>query len=378
MTVTVSYLQQAGYTGAQERMARAGLLTKSGAANKARTGILPFNGAELLPGPNSPTPDMHTLVTPGVAIIPDSAGGAHELVNDATVTLTHAAANATNPRTDLIIARVYDNEAGDTAATGPMTLPGSAGSVNVQSVTGTIEIVQGVAGPGAPVPALPNVPAGARCIVLAQVTVRASATNIVAGDIATTAAIGRPGKTVAAGGVLPVLTAAEIAGLPQHEGQLFDAADTDQVFRSNGATASVLADPSVFTAWSAYSPALTASTTNPTMGASTLVGRFKQIGKTVFFQLRLTIGSGFAAGTGFYKFSLPVAANATSWAPEQVSMTGLVQQGSNRRACIGDMFDANTFFLIRNSTEALVDSTGAGSAWASGNILTASGFYEAA
>lgn len=374
MAVNVTHVQAGGYAASVDRMGRAALLVKSGAANKVRTGILPYNGTELLPGPSTPTPNMQTVTTPGSAVIADSAGGAYVVTSDATVTLTHTAANATNPRTDLVILRVWDNEAGDAAATTPLVLPGTAGSVNVQTVTGTVEIVTGVAGVGAPVPALPTT----RCVVLGQVTVPANATSITAGNIATTAATGRPGRTVATGGVLPLLTEAEIAGLTQYDGQMYYPADTDRLLRSKAGTAAVLADPAVFTPWTGYAPTITASTAGPTMGASTLVGRYKQIGKLVFFQIRLTIGAGFAAGTGFYEFGLPVAANATSWAAEQTSMTGLVQQGASRRTCTGDMLNATTFFLIRNSTEALVDSTGPGSAWASGNILTASGFYEAA
>lgn len=303
MSVNVSYVQAGGYSAAQQRMANAALLTKAGAANKVRAGILPFNGAELLPGPSTPTPDMHTVITPGCVVILDAAGGAYVCVSDSTVTVLHDPASTTNPRTDLIIFRVYDNEAGDATGTSALTLPGTAGSVNVETITGAIEIVKGNAAVGAPVPALPNVPAGARCVVLDQVTIPQNAASIVAANHNTSAAIGRPGRTVAAGGVLPVLTEAEIAGLTQHEGQLFDAADTDRVLRSNGATASVLADPSVFTAWTAYTPVW-----NGTIGNGTIVGSFKQVGKTVYWRMRMVLGSTSSGPGTVYTWTVPVAA----------------------------------------------------------------------
>jgi len=67
-----------------------------------------------------------------------------------------------------------------------------------------------------------------------------------------------------------------------------------------------------FGTWATYTPVLTASTTNPTLGSgSTAAGRYVQNGKVVtavvFFNFG---GSGFAAGSGNLRVSLPV--NATS------------------------------------------------------------------
>lgn len=63
-------------------------------------------------------------------------------------------------------------------------------------------------------------------------------------------------------------------------------------------------------AWDAYTPVWTAVTTNPTMGATTLVGAWRRIGKTIDYRIIITIGAGFAAGSGGYRFSLPVATTA--------------------------------------------------------------------
>jgi hypothetical protein len=61
-------------------------------------------------------------------------------------------------------------------------------------------------------------------------------------------------------------------------------------------------------AWAAYTPVLTATTTNPTLGNGTLVGAFIQPGggKTTDFRIVLTIGSTTTVGSGTYLFTLPV------------------------------------------------------------------------
>ena len=62
-------------------------------------------------------------------------------------------------------------------------------------------------------------------------------------------------------------------------------------------------------AWTAYIPALTSDGTAPTLGNSTVGGRYLRVGSTIFVQLVLTIGSTFTPGTGNYFLSLPVAAS---------------------------------------------------------------------
>ena len=67
-------------------------------------------------------------------------------------------------------------------------------------------------------------------------------------------------------------------------------------------------------AWSAYTPTLTASTTNPTLGTgSTTSGFYAQIGKIVIGYFIVQFGtSGVNAGSGTYYVSLPVTAASSS------------------------------------------------------------------
>ncbi len=61
-----------------------------------------------------------------------------------------------------------------------------------------------------------------------------------------------------------------------------------------------------FTALQSYNPTLTSTGSNPTQGSSTYNGRYAKFLGLCFFQFELTIGSGFSAGTGNYRISLPV------------------------------------------------------------------------
>jgi hypothetical protein len=62
--------------------------------------------------------------------------------------------------------------------------------------------------------------------------------------------------------------------------------------------------------WTTYTPALTATTTNPTLGSgSTATGRYTVRGDTVEAECYLAFGSGMNAGSGNYLVSLPVTAN---------------------------------------------------------------------
>lgn len=58
--------------------------------------------------------------------------------------------------------------------------------------------------------------------------------------------------------------------------------------------------------WTAYTPTLTAATTDPTLGTSSITGRYRKLGKTADIHIRLVIGaSGWDPGSGIYRFGLP-------------------------------------------------------------------------
>lgn len=72
----------------------------------------------------------------------------------------------------------------------------------------------------------------------------------------------------------------------------------------DGVTGALLQNPG---SWTSYTPVLTASTTNPSIGDGTVIGKYCQLGKIVFAHIRIFFGSsGVSAGTGTYYISLPV------------------------------------------------------------------------
>ena len=133
-------------------------------------------------------------------------------------------------------------------------------------------------------------------------------------------------------------------------------------------------------AWTAWtpSPALTVvSGTNPTMGNSTVVGATHQIGKTILWRLRITLGSTFAAGSGTYALAMPFGIGGILSNEDPIGY-GQVLAGGARRAMQVYVLTVNTAFMVRTSTEADLTSSGPGVAWAAGQVISLTGVYQSA
>lgn len=63
-------------------------------------------------------------------------------------------------------------------------------------------------------------------------------------------------------------------------------------------------------AWSTYTPTWTAATVNPAIGDGTITGHYLRVGKTILFEVVITMGSTTTYGTGQWAVSLPVAPTA--------------------------------------------------------------------
>jgi hypothetical protein len=61
-------------------------------------------------------------------------------------------------------------------------------------------------------------------------------------------------------------------------------------------------------AWTSYTPIWTGVSSNPVINNGTITGKYKQIGKTVFFSVFVTMGSTTTYGSGEWRISLPVTA----------------------------------------------------------------------
>jgi hypothetical protein len=130
--------------------------------------------------------------------------GAYLAVNDATVNLAISASSPTNPRKDLIVAKVQDAE-----------WSGATNSWSLAVVTGT---------PAAS-PAEPAVPANA--VVLALVDIAANATSITNANITD-----RRRRAFTLGGIV-VCTSTTRPTTP-YEGQIIYETDTDKVYSYDG------------------------------------------------------------------------------------------------------------------------------------------------
>lgn len=131
--------------------------------------------------------------------------------------------------------------------------------------------------------------------------------------------------------------------------------------------------------WTAYTPTLTAVTTNPTLGTgSVAVGAYKRIGKTVFWRASILCGSaGVVAGSGTYQLSLPPIAAKSTERSQYTKGSGLIKDSSTV-AAVATFYGASaTIVNIWASTSTTLVS-GAISGAQANRSYEAQGQYEAA
>lgn len=132
--------------------------------------------------------------------------------------------------------------------------------------------------------------------------------------------------------------------------------------------------------WTAYTPALTASSVNPGLGTSpTQTGRWKALATgLVVFNARIIFGTGSpTAGTGIYSVSLPPV-NASTTIGTIVSIVTLFDSSSSTRQ-VGAL-------VIASATTAQIWAHGATSSvtnaapwtWAASDQINFAGIYEPA
>lgn len=278
MAVNATWIQAGGDTAAQDRALQTALLAKGGLAT-ARPGVLPSTLGDLAVTAQG-SPNMTVNVAAGQCVIEDSTGLAYVLTNDATVVVTISAASGSNPRFDLIIARIYDNAAGDSVSTTTLALAGSGGNATVQTKTAAIEVVTGTPA-GSPVaPALPNT----RSVILAVITVGTSVTSINSGNIASSGGgAAAVGYTAAAGGLVVCRTSAEYPASPYEGQEVYDETLNYKLLWDG----SKWEPQNTTAAWVAYTPTLT----NMTIGNGSVLGRYCQIGKSLLIRWVISFGT---------------------------------------------------------------------------------------
>lgn len=136
------------------------------------------------------------------------------------------------------------------------------------------------------------------------------------------------------------------------------------------------------TAWTAYTPTITADAGGFALNNGTLTGRYKQVGKTVFFKLKFIFGSTTSAGTGHWNFSLPVTAYDTDF----TFSAAILDSGVAWYGGIGNgnyTGSTSNFAVIIPGTSASVTTwatvgNGGPFIWGAADNITITGSYEAA
>jgi len=150
---------------------------------------------------------------------------------------------------------------------------------------------------------------------------------------------------------------------------------------ATGPTGATGAGASDLTAWTSYTPTWTSDSSTPSIGNGSLTGRYKQIGKTVFFNFKLTYGSTTTGGAGAWMFGLPVTAyDANYQFPVSILNSGLAWYGAIAN---GNYKNSTSHFSIihQNDTATTVwggVTAGAPFTFGAQDTLTVSGSYEAA
>jgi hypothetical protein len=131
-------------------------------------------------------------------------------------------------------------------------------------------------------------------------------------------------------------------------------------------------------AWTAWTPTLT----NMTLGNGSVVATYKQIGKTVFVKFIFTLGTTSAMGTN-PSFSLPATASSGLTQFAQSVGTSNCWDTSASVNYVGTLvyIDTSTVrcYAVSGTNTPLVGiSSTLPMTWATGDILSAQGFYEIA
>ncbi|WP_372408367.1 hypothetical protein [Streptomyces luteireticuli] len=274
---------EGGQTRLDTRLSPLGTMAPTGSLT-SRPGVIPGspNGRDTITGlaVEAGGSGMSTRVAPGRAIVQGTAAaGAYPVYVPEYTSITFTDGDAGNPRIDLVVLRVYDDQqdaSGNTAA--------------------VIEVVPGVP---AGLPKAPAAPPAS--LTLAEVFVKAGASAGTGGIDWKKAVVDRRQATVAAGGIIPADRGLGFDGA--YPGQYRDSGTGLQ--RWDGKQWQDL-QPT----WQDYTPEWGAeSDIQPANGL--LTGRFLKVGAQVQFYASLKIGpmsswGGFAGFTSDWYVTLPV------------------------------------------------------------------------
>lgn len=178
----------------------------------------------------------------------------------------------------------------------------------------------------------------------------------------------------------------EAAPIPATPSKLVDVAVGDRVYYVHSGRKLVILGRAGggSPGWQDWTPTLTALTTNPTMGNSERLGRYVVRGDgTVSFSAKITIGSTFSSGSGFYMLPLPVPANSDlEWHARLhvvgTSLVGGIGESFGYGKIEGGASVSRMFVRANTSTATNLLRVEAGLDWSAGNRIIIQGEYERA
>ena len=302
------------------------------------------------------TPNMTVLVATGQVVVPGSEGtyqGAYICENRGSLSVSIAAADATNPRYDLIVARVRD-----------AAYSGATNTFAIEAVTGT---------PAAS-PAEPTIPANSW--VLARVEVVALDTTITTSNIVDrrTTGTGQFGRAAALGGKITCTSTTRPTA--PFEGMDIYETDTDLQLTYTGSAWVVTAQ---LLGWTSYTPTWgQTGTVNPTISYA----KYVKIGRTVIGAVNLAATSAGTINTQM-SVTLPVTAASASVPVGSGWFFNNVNAGNPVGNYGFNVFLANTTTMVfynPDATSATLGSSGSvfSEAIASGDGIQIHFHYEAA
>jgi hypothetical protein len=128
--------------------------------------------------------------------------------------------------------------------------------------------------------------------------------------------------------------------------------------------------------WVSYTPAFTASTTDPTNW--TMTGKYTRTGKTITAKMRAQAATGVTSGSGNYRVSLPVTGIGDPITPHFAAAFH-----SGQRVLMAALLLTSTYLEFRypdgspTGTNTALSSTSPWSSWASGDTIGVQVTYEA-
>ena len=134
-------------------------------------------------------------------------------------------------------------------------------------------------------------------------------------------------------------------------------------------------------AWTDYTPSLTGSVSNPTLGSSTLTGRYALIGDNavaIHINFQVTTGGAWNAGSGNWVFSIP--AGMTSVAGfYQLCNLHVLDNGTAHYSGVAKISGGQSAFaesIVSDASGSRILSNSVPVTWATGDQVNINGIIE--